>query len=268
MCAAFCRCALPSFLFLSLVVERLVIAQRVERAKDFRTQSTLILHVDGLVNVANVDAKAARLAKDFVTVAAGQAVHGRSGVRQLMVAIIVLGTYKKKFGHLIRSQYYRSLVKGKKGSPLCCYDGICYPNNYRWVSNKDNLVHSYFIPFFLTVWQFFLHAFVDSKEKSFIFFAYLTFNMAKFLVPDAAAAASGATTTTPFSMIDALVVAKAAHTFVGPPALGTGKSLRWNRGPRKLSTRLSEFLIFADRVAMFRRTVEVEAGLGSIKTTT
>jgi hypothetical protein len=50
--------------------------------------------------------------------------------------------------------------------------------------------------------------------------------MAEILVPDAAAAAaSGATTTTPFSMIDALVVAKAAHAFVGPPALGTGKSL-------------------------------------------
>jgi hypothetical protein len=48
------------------------------------------------VNVANVDAKAARLAKDFVTVAAGQAVHRRSGVRQLMVAIVVLGAYKKK----------------------------------------------------------------------------------------------------------------------------------------------------------------------------
>ena len=35
-------------------------------------------------------------AKDFVTVAAGQAVHRRSGVRQLMVAIVVLGAYKKK----------------------------------------------------------------------------------------------------------------------------------------------------------------------------
>jgi hypothetical protein len=51
--------------------------------------------------------------------------------------------------------------------------------------------------------------------------------MAKFLVPDAAAAAaSGATAPSPFSMIDALVVAEAAQGFVGPPALGAGKSLR------------------------------------------
>ncbi len=68
---------------------------------------------------------------------------------------------------------------------------------------------------------------MDSKEKSFIFFAYFDFiSWPKFLVPDAAAAASGATAPSLFSMIDALVVAKAAHTFVGPPALGTGKSLR------------------------------------------
>ena len=68
---------------------------------------------------------------------------------------------------------------------------------------------------------------MDSKEKSFIFLAFLTFNMAKFLVPDAAAAAArGATGPSPSPMIDALVVAKTAHTFVGPSALGTGKSLR------------------------------------------
>ncbi len=58
------------------------------------------------------------------------------------------------------------------------------------------------------------------------FFVYLTFITAKFLVPGAAAAASGATAPSSFSMIDALVVAKAAQAFVGSPALGTGKSLR------------------------------------------
>ncbi len=110
-----------------------MIAQRVERAKHFRTQSTLILHVDGLVNVANVDTKAARLAKDFVTVAAGQAVHRRSGVRQLMVAIVALGAYKKKnnLGTLSGANIIARSCEGKKGSPLCCYEGICYPNKYR-----------------------------------------------------------------------------------------------------------------------------------------
>ncbi len=101
------------------MVEGLVIAQRVERAKDFRTQRTLILHVDGLVNVANVDAKAACLAKDFVTVAASQAVHGRSGVRQLIVAIVVLGAYKKKnnLGTLYGANIIARSNEGQKWQP-------------------------------------------------------------------------------------------------------------------------------------------------------
>jgi hypothetical protein len=65
-----------------------------------------------------VDAKTACLAKDFVTVAAGQAVHRRSGVRQLMDAIVALGAYKKKKNLALYPKpiFSQGLVRARKAA--------------------------------------------------------------------------------------------------------------------------------------------------------
>jgi hypothetical protein len=60
---------------LALVIEGLVVAQRVDGFEVFVAERALVAHVFGrLVQVAHVHAQPARLAKHLVAIAAGQAI--------------------------------------------------------------------------------------------------------------------------------------------------------------------------------------------------
>ena len=87
---------------LPLVVEGLVVSERVDGLEDLVAEAALVLHADRLVEVANVNAQAGRLAKHLVAIAAGEIVQ---------VGILLLLTFMSRL--LVVASYKRNMALGK-----------------------------------------------------------------------------------------------------------------------------------------------------------